>query len=326
MTGWGNRFEIGSLGTPQHVDRFDPIASKGLFGQSLCNHQEHSLALALWTFDEDVFQLGTQRYGKARRKCPRRGRPDRNRDDRIVLYGDAESGGEGFRFDRVIGDVHGWRYLVGIFDLRLGQRRTAIETPVDRLEAAGDVAIRVDLRQRAQHVGFEFGIHRAVGIVPVAEHAEALEIRTLQVDLPGGVLAALLAEFHRIQLMSDLAELLFDGDFDRQPVAVPAGYVGRTESAQQLRLDDDVLEHLVDRVTDMDDSVGIRRAVVQDEGLLARCGALLDFLVTSGLLPLGKQRWLPRREVRLHRECGVGKIDRALVILAHAKTPALVRC
>ena len=39
---------------------------------------------------------------------------------------------------------------------------------------------------------------------------------------------------------------------DRQAVAIPARHVGRIEAGHQLRLDDDVLEDLVDRMADVD--------------------------------------------------------------------------
>ena len=155
--------------------------------------------------------------------------------------------------------------LVRVFDLCLGQRRAAIEAPVHRLDAAAEVAALDDLRQRAQHVGLVAEIHGAIRAVPVADHAEPLEVAALDVDLLGGVFAALRAECRGVELVADLAVLLLDRVLDRQAVAVPARHVGRVEAGQQLRLDHHVLEDLVDRVADVDRAVGVRRAVVQHE-------------------------------------------------------------
>src|SRR3546814_20821992 len=95
----------------------------------------------------------------------------------------------------------------------------------------------------------------AVRVVPVSNPAQALEGRSLDVDLRAGGFTALLPEFDRIALHPDRAVLLLDRDLDRQAVAVPARDVGRVEAGQVLRLDDDVLEDLVDRVAEVDRAV-----------------------------------------------------------------------
>ena len=66
------------------------------------------------------------------------------------------------------------------------------------------------------------------------EHAEALEIATLYLDLLVGVVPAFLPKFHRIQLDPDLAPLLLDRDLDRQAVAIPAGDVGRIKASHRF--------------------------------------------------------------------------------------------
>jgi len=138
---------------------------------------------------------------------------------------DAELRREHFRIDRVVRNIDRRRLLVLVFDLGLGQCRSAIETPVHRLEAAHDVAVRVDLRERADHVRFVLEIHRAIRIFPIAEHTEPLEVRALQIDLLRRVFAALRAERRRIDLLPDLADILLDRDLDRKSVAVPARHI-----------------------------------------------------------------------------------------------------
>src|SRR3970282_545004 len=118
----------------------------------------------------------------------------------------------------------------GVFDLGLGQRRTAVETPVHRLRTAQQVAAFDDLRQRPQHVGLEAEIHRPVWMVPVADHAKTLEVAALDVYLLRRALAALLPERGGVELGADLAVLLLDRDLDRQAMAIPAGHVRRVEA------------------------------------------------------------------------------------------------
>jgi hypothetical protein len=160
------------------------------------------------------------------------------------------------------GDVQRLRLLVGVFDFELGQRGAAVEAPVDGLEATVDVAALHDLLERADFVGFVAEVHGAVGMGPVGQHAQALEVGALAVDLFGGVDAGLGLHVVAAEVAAEgLLDLVLDG----QAVAVPAGHVDGVHALELARLDDHVLEDLVDGVTDVDVAVGIRRAVVQHE-------------------------------------------------------------
>src|SRR3546814_19208028 len=108
-------------------------------------------------------------------------------------------------------------------------------------------------------------------VFPVANHAQALEVLALDVDLRAGVFAALLPVFDRIELHPDLAVLLLDRDLDRQAVAVPARDVGCVEAGQVLRLDEEVLEELVDLVADVVRSDPHRRPYVQHARVTGLC-------------------------------------------------------
>jgi hypothetical protein len=76
-------------------------------------------------------------------------------------------------------------------------------------------------------------------LIPIAQHAETLEIARLAGNLFSGVLTAFLPERGRIQLFADFAEFLLDGEFNRQTVAVPTRHVRRIKARKKLRLDDD---------------------------------------------------------------------------------------
>src|SRR5690606_21440402 len=121
-----------------------------------------------------------------------------------------------------------------------------------RLEALGQVTVGDDLAKRANNVRLEGKIHRQVRIVPVAKYTQANEVFLLPGDLAGGILATFIAEGARIHFLPDLADFLLDLVLDRQAMAIPTRHVRRIEAAQGARLDDHVLEVLVDRMVYMD--------------------------------------------------------------------------
>ena len=303
-------------GMAQHPRRFHAVARQCLVDQRGGDHQQHALAVARRAFDQRIVQFRAQRHRLAFRQRPRRGGPDRHGDDGVARV-HAELRRQRLGVHRVVGHVHRRRDLVAVFDLRLGQRRTAVEAPVHRLGAAHHVAVGDDARQGAQHVGLVGEIHRAVRIFPVAQHAQALEAGALGVDLFGGVFAALLAERARVELLARLAVLLLHRDLDRQAMAIPARHVGRAMAGQQLGAHHHVLEDLVDRVADVDRAVRIGRAVVQHEGLAAAGGLRLDLRVTPDLFPCGQPGRLALGQIAAHREIRLRQVDGALVIGAH---------
>jgi outer membrane protein len=143
-------------------------------------------------------------------------------------------------------------------------------------------------------------VHRAVGWRPVAQHAQALEVGHLQRDLLGGVGAALGLHLVAAEVA---AVLLLDRVLDRQAVAVPAGHVLRVEAGQLPRLDDHVLEHLVDGVAHVDLAVGVGRAVVQHEQRRALARIAQALVETAFVFPLG----LTQPGSRLGRSPRIGK-------------------
>ena len=98
------------------------------------------------------------------------------------------------------------RGAIGVLHLGLGQRRAAVNAPVHRLVAARDVAGRQDAPERADDVGLEAEIHGEVRFVPVADHAQALEILALALDLYARIVAAGTAEFRCFHLHAGLAD------------------------------------------------------------------------------------------------------------------------
>ena len=319
-------FQLLAQRAPTHYDVLNAITLQRLFRQCLGQHQPAAGAVGLGrAFDQHVVQIRSKRNRQRRRQRPRRGGPDRQRNFDAFRQLAAKRARDRLRVARGIRHVDRGRGLVLVFDLGLGQCAAAIETPVHRLDSAQQMAVLDHPCQCAKLVGLELEIQRAIRIVPVAQHAEALEVAALHVDLLVGVVAAFLAEFNRVQLDPDLAPLLLDRDLDRQAMAVPARNVWRVETRHRLGLDDDVLEDLVDRVAKMDRAVRVRRAIVQHE-LRAALRHAADLRVQAVAFPARQRVRLALGQVAAHRECGVRQVQGALVAVAVFGGHAVARC
>ena len=86
----------------------------------------------------------------------------------------------------------------------------------------------------------------------------------LQVEKFLRVLAAFGAHVGGPHLQLLAAEFLIDFDFDGQAMAIPARDIRRVESRHGFRLDDEILQALVQRRAQVDGAAGIGRAVVQN--------------------------------------------------------------
>src|SRR5262245_52285779 len=103
-------------------------------------------------------------------------------------------------------------------------------------------------------------------MLPIAQNTEAFELGPLDVDVLTRVSVAGATNGRRVgRGIAFLAHLLGDLEFDRQAVTVPTGNVRSASTSDAVRLDDDVLENLVERRADVNVPIGEGRAVVQDE-------------------------------------------------------------
>ena len=147
-------------------------------------------------------------------------------------------------------------------------------------------------------------------MIPVPEHAQALEVGALDVDLLGGKRAALGLHVVARELAS---EFLFDCVLDRQAMAIPPRNVGCVHAFELARLDDHVLENLVECMPHVNLPIGIGRAVVQHKLRRARaCHAqpLVQALVVPFLDPAG----LAFGQVAPHRKGRVRQVERRAIV------------
>jgi hypothetical protein len=156
-------------------------------------------------------------------------------------------------------------------------------------------------------------------MVPIADHAEPLELGALHVDPVRGEIPALLAELDDRHLVLRLllgSVFLLDLPFDRQAVTVPARHVDRVLAEHVLGAVHHVLQDLVERGAEMDVAVGVRRPVMQYEfGPASGDSALGTPEIDRG--PAREERGLALRQIAAHREVGLWQKDGRSVVGGH---------
>ena len=268
--------------------------------------------------DHDVVGVGHQADGGVGRKGPRRGGPDKHVGIARGACG-LEDAGHGVKLEL---HVNGRRNLVGIFDFGLGQSRVALLAPMDRLAATVDLALEVHIAEDLDVAGLEVRDIGEVRMIPVGVDAQAFEAVALDADVLRCPLAAQASQLglrrflHLVGAQGDLDHML-----DRLAVAVPTRHIRGEVTALGMAFVHEVLQHLVEGVADVDGAVGVRRAVVQDEGL-AVLVLLENLFVDVLLLPLLKPFRLGCRQVASHREIRLREIHGVLVRVRHEIAPS----
>ena len=201
---------------------------------------------------------------------------------------------------------------VGVLDLGHGERRAVRGTPMDGPFATLDEAPLVEPAERLQDLRLEAGGHREIGALPVAPDAQPDEFLALDVDPAIRVGAAGPAQLQPRGPVLLGRELLADLRLDRHAVVVPARHVGRVESLERRLPDRGVLPDLVRGRAHVEVVVRVGRAVVQEPQRPA-LPPLAHARVCVGLLPRLEALWFAAGQVRLHREGGLGHVERVPV-------------
>ena len=203
-----------------------------------------------------------------------------------------------------------FRPLLLLFFLALWGCRSNTETTRSKPLIVATTSILADGIQQLvgdQRLGAE--VHGEVRVVPVARHAQPLELLALHVDPVRGEGTAFLAEVvdgHVVLVASLLAILLLDLPLDGKAVAVPARHVVGIEALHLARAGDDVLEDLVEGVADVQVAVGVGGAVMQH--VFGAAGRLLaERVVKVDRLPALQKLRLALRQTSLHGEAGLGQ-------------------
>ena len=190
----------------------------------------------------------------------------------------------------------------------------AVLAPMDRLAAAIDYALIEHGLEDLDIRGIVFMIEREIRVIPIAEHAKALEALALQVDVLNSELVAELANLCRgrgVELLG--AEHLLDLMLDGLAMAVPTGHIRRLLALHGVIPHDDVFGDLVHGMADVDRTVRIRRAIVKDEFLVPFV-FLLQLLVYMVLVPSCQALGLVLRKPATHGEARLGQLHRVVVL------------
>ena len=118
--------------------------------------------------NQRIVQLGVQVQRLVGRDGPSGGGPD-GRKRFFVQCGQTERFGQFVGLGAQKRHIQGVAFFVGVFDFKLGQRRTAIETPIHRFEASVHKAALNHAFEGADFTGFVGRVHGAVGSLPVAQ-------------------------------------------------------------------------------------------------------------------------------------------------------------
>ena len=211
-------------------------------------------------------------------------------------------------------DIDGGAGIVLIFDLGLGESGLVLGAPVDGLESLIDMAVAVHLAEHADFISFEALVHGLIGVLPVADDAEALEALHLEADVLFGIVMAGGAEIRDAHgLMVELL-LLDDGGLDGHAVVIPAGDIGGIIAAHGVGADDKVLERLIECVTHVDPAVGERRAVMQGKARVAFV-LLEHFIINILLLPALEHLGFALGQTRAHGKVSLRQIEGGVKIL-----------
>ena len=193
----------------------------------------------------------------------------------------------------------------------------AVLAPVDRLVAAIHHALVEHGLEDLDIGSVMLVIKRQVGVIPIAQDAQALESLALQVDVLDGELVTQLANLSdrgAVELLG--AEFLLDLVLDGLAMAIPAGNERGLVALHGLVAQDHVLGDLVHGVAQVDRAVGVRRTVVQDE-LGVSLILLEQHFVHVVLLPALQALRLSLRQGRPHGELGLGQVHGLLVLVTH---------
>ena len=199
------------------------------------------------------------------------------------------------------------RVLV-VLDFRFSERRLIVNAPVDGPRALVNETALNKAREQPGGLGFVMVGHRDVGIVPLAQDSEPLKIFRLSLQSIGREFTACASNAQRRHFGLLLTEFSFNVQLDRQSVTVISRNVWRVITHHRARLDDKVFQNFIERSSQVNVGVCVRRAIVQDE--LPGAGArFANLFVELHLRPLFQTRGLVLRQVCLLREPSLRQIN-----------------
>ncbi len=257
----------------------------------------------------DILQLGMQGNGQVGRNSPGSGSPDNQKNPATSQK--SIRGGNIFHQRKF--HVNGRRGIIFILNLGLGQGGIAGGAPVNGFFLFEKTAVAGKFGQLPNNGSFIRKVHGQVGPFPFTENTQPDKLLPLNINEFIGISATGPADLHLAHLFLTAPEIFIHLVFDRQAVAIPAGYIMAAKTSQGARLDDNILQNLVQGVPHVEMSIGIGRPVMKDKTL-----GILSFLkhppIHILVFPGLNELRLPFCQVPAHGKSGFGQIQSFLVI------------
>ena len=154
--------------------------------------------------------------------------------------------------------------IVFVFDFSFCQCGVAVRAPVNRLQSLVHVTAFCHFTEYFDLTCFIFRLQCQVRITVMSQTAQTLELCHLILDMHHGEVFAVLPQFYRRNGTIFYADRLHCFQFDRQTMCIPARHIRCTEATHIFILDNEIFQCLIQSSTQMNFTIGIRRAVVKN--------------------------------------------------------------
>ena len=175
--------------------------------------------------------------------------------------------------------------MVFIFHFRFRKSGAIEDAPINRFQSFVDVTFFEESDERIGGGSFIRIAHRQIRIIPLAQHAEALEIAAMSIHISSSKFAAHAAEFLRRYASLFPAQLFFHLGFNRQSVAIPSRHIRRSKTSHGFRFDHEIFQNFIQCLAQMNIPGGIRWPVMQHIERRGRSG-IQDPIIKIQAIPL----------------------------------------
>ena len=212
-------------------------------------------------------------------------------------------------------NVNGRRFSVLIFNFCFCQCSFAVRAPVNSLLTLVNVALVGHSAKYFQLLGFQMRIEGYIRMFKVADNAHADEVFSLDVDPSLSIGKALFTELKWSHGGSVFTGFLQYCIFNRKAMGIPARHVMSSIALHELVADNDILQCLIQRMTDVNLAVGIWRSIMQYKSRSAVFFSLFQTLMIQvHILPHFYKAWFSFRKIATHREICFWQVQSLAVI------------
>ena len=171
-----------------------------------------------------------------------------------------------------------------MFHFCFSQCRTAVCTPVHRFGSFMQMTCFNDFAQGTNDVRFKTKIHSEIRIIPFAKYTKTFKIFSLTIHLLVRIFTTGITKNFGINFHASLTYLLLNVQLNRKTMTIPTRHIRRIKTTKRFGFNNDVFEHFINRVTDVNIAIGIRRPIVQNK-LFTTSARLAQFGVKPHFSP-----------------------------------------